>query len=144
MALGFVFIEIVFFIIDRAVGQGIYIPMISGVAHAAHLGGGLAGFIYVRAFNVGGVKVSLGFLKKMRKKEERKALKRNFKRKGKVVSAKVVTEVDGKFFESDEFTVDIINPLLEKISENGMSSLTSEEQQILEKYSKEISERSGE
>ena len=100
--------------------------------------------IYVRAFNVGGVKVSLGFLKKMRKKAEKKVLKRNFKRKGKVVSAKVVTEVDGKVFESDEFTIDIINPLLEKISQNGMSSLTSEEQRILEKYSKEISERSGE
>ncbi|NCG26987.1 MAG: rhomboid family intramembrane serine protease [Verrucomicrobiales bacterium] len=144
LAAGFVFVEIVFVVIDRVVGQEFYIPMISGVAHAAHLGGGLAGLIYVRAFNVGGVKVSLGFLKKMRKKAEKKVLKRNFKRKGKVVSAKVVTEVDGKVFESDEFTIDIINPLLEKISQNGMSSLTSEEQRILEKYSKEISERSGE
>jgi membrane associated rhomboid family serine protease len=144
LALGFIIVEIVFFVIDRAVGQEVYIPMISGVAHAAHLGGGLAGLIYVRAFNVGGVKVSLGFLQKMRRKAERKSLKRNFKRKGKVVSAKVITEVDGKVFESDEFTVDIINPLLEKISQNGMSSLTPEEQQILEKYSKEISERSGE
>ena len=142
LAVGFVFVEIIFFIIDRAVAEGVYIPMISGVAHAAHLGGGLAGLIYVRAFNVGGVKVSLGFLKKMRRKAEKKTLKRNFKRKGKVVSAKVVTEVDGKVFESDEFTVDIINPLLEKISQNGMSSLTREEQQLLEKYSKEISERS--
>jgi hypothetical protein len=77
----------------------------------------------------------------LRGKAEKKALNRNFKRKGKVVSAKVVTEVDGKVFESDEFTVDIINPLLEKISENGMSSLTREEQQILEKYSREISEK---
>ncbi len=144
LALGFVIVEIVFFIIDRAAGQGVPIPMISGVAHAAHLGGGLAGFIYVRAFNLGAAKVSLGFLKKMRRKAERKSLKRNFKRKGKIVSAKVLTEVDGKVFESDEFTVDIINPLLEKISQNGMSSLTHEEQQILEKYSKEISERSGE
>jgi len=115
--------------------------MVSGVAHAAHLGGALAGWLYVRAFNIGGVRVSLGFLKKLRGKAEKKALNRNFKRKGKVVSAKVVTEVDGKVFESDEFTVDIINPLLEKISENGMSSLTREEQQILEKYSREISEK---
>ncbi len=68
-------------------------------------------------------------------------MKHNFKRKGKVVSAKVITEVDGKIYESDEFTVDIINPLLEKISEHGMSSLTRDEQLILEKYSKEISQR---
>ena len=80
----------------------------------------------------------------MRKKAEGRALKHNFKRKGKVVSAKVITEVDGKIYESDEFTVDIINPLLEKISEHGMSSLTRDEQLILEKYSKEISERPGE
>ena len=141
LALGFVYVEIAFFLLDRSVGQGVNIPMVSGVAHAAHLGGALAGWLYVRAFNVGGVRVSLGFLKKLRGKAEKKALNRNFKRKGKVVSAKVVTEVDGRVFESDEFTVDIINPLLEKISENGMSSLTREEQQILEKYSREISEK---
>ncbi|MDE0570822.1 MAG: rhomboid family intramembrane serine protease [Verrucomicrobiales bacterium] len=139
LALGFVYVEIAFFLIDRSVGQGVNIPMVSGVAHAAHLGGALAGWLYIRSFNIGGVRVSLGFLKKMRGKAEKKSLKRNFKRKGKVVSAKVVTEVDGKVFESDEFTVDIINPLLEKISQNGMSSLTREEQQTLEKYSKEIS-----
>ena len=144
LAIGFIFVEIVFFIIDKWAGQEIYIPMISGVAHAAHLGGALAGFIYVRAFNIGGSKISLGFLKKMRNKAERRALKGKFKRKGKVVSAKVITEVDGKIYESDEFTVDIINPLLEKISEHGMSSLTRDEQLILEKYSKEISERPGE
>ncbi len=141
LAIGFIFVEIVFFIIDKWAGQGIYIPMISGIAHAAHLGGALAGFIYVRAFNIGGSKVSLGFLKKMREKAERRSLKHNFKGKGKVVSAKVITEVDGKIYESDEFTVDIINPLLEKISEHGMSSLTRDEQLILEKYSKEISQR---
>jgi len=134
LALGIIIVEILFFIIDRiAVDQ--QIPLVSGVAHGAHLGGALAGWIFIKMLGVNFAGPTARSLKKMRGENENKILKRNFKNRGKVVSAKVVSDslVDSQ---------SKLDQLLDKISEQGFGSLTEEEKDALHKYSKEIEGKS--
>jgi len=56
-----------------------------------------------------------------------------------VVSATVVTNS-----KTDNDNLMDIDPLLDKISENGFGSLTEEEKEILQRYSKEIGKNSNE
>ena len=72
-----------------------------------------------------------------RKKDH--VLKRNFKNRGKVVSAKVVSDTDR--LSDDHIDID---PLLDKISEKGFGSLTEEEKEALQRYSKEMGNHSKE
>ena len=115
--LGIVSVSVVFFVIDKWVGSNAIIPMVSGIAHGAHLGGAIVGWIYVRIyvriFGIGGSRLSESLLRKRRDKAERRVSRRNFKNKGKIISADVVTEVEGFTIETDEFTMVRINPLLE-------------------------------
>ena len=55
------------------------------------------------------------------------------------MSTTLMKEVDGVVIETDEFEMNRINALLEKISEEGMGNLTDEERRALEKYSRRIS-----
>ena len=75
----------------------------------------------------------------MRWRKDNKILKRNFKNRGRVVSATVVTNSN-----TDNDNLMDIDPLLDKISENGFGSLTEEEKEILQRYSKEIGNNSNE
>ena len=67
----------------------------------------------------------------MRSKNENKILKRNFKSRGKVVSAKVVSDA---LTDSQPK----LDRLLDKISAEGFGSLSEEEKDALHKCSKEI------
>ena len=134
LALGIIAVEILFFIIDRiAVDQ--QIPLVSGVAHGAHLGGALAGWIFIKMLGLKFSGPTTRSLKKMRSKNENKILKRNFKSRGKVVSAKVVSDA----LTDSQSKLD---QLLDKISAEGFGSLSEEEKDALHKYSKEIEGKS--
>ncbi|MFP6874722.1 MAG: rhomboid family intramembrane serine protease [Verrucomicrobiales bacterium] len=131
----------VFLVIDLLVTGDIW--MVSGVGHAAHLGGALAGWIYVRMAGFGVRGMAATYSRRRRKRMPGKTERRRSSQMGKIVSTAVEREVDGVVFEADEFTMNRINTLLEKISEEGMGNLTEEERKMLERYSKKISGRAG-
>ncbi len=111
------------------------------IAHLAHLGGLVFGWMYVyniwgmhRLINSGGQYVSRGSAP-----FDWKSWLQNFKRKfgkkpklykGQVFEDATYTDVDFKKNESE------INRILDKMSKNGIHSLTDEEWKILDKYKK--------
>ena len=115
------------------------IMMVSGVGHAAHLGGALAGWLYIRMAGARGrVKRNPFSAGRSRRRFGRDEGSRS-SQGGKIVSTTLMKEVDGVVIETDEFEMNRINALLEKISEEGMGNLTDEERRALEKYSRRIS-----
>ena len=90
---------------------------ISNIAHSAHLGGMLAGFIPSTSFGKSFVLPKLSF------------------KSSKVKSAKSKTTVTDYSIDS-EVTTDLenqVDKILDKINEKGFGSLTSEEKALLEK-----------
>ena len=138
LAMGIIIVEIVFIIIDKlAINQ--QIPFVSGIAHGAHLGGALVGWLFIKSLRLNSNFPNSRSSRIMRWRKDNKILKRNFKNRGKVVSATVVTNSN-----TDNDNLMDIDPLLDKISENGFGSLTEEEKEILQRYSKEIGKNSNE
>ncbi len=129
----------VFLVIDLLISRDIW--MVSGVGHAAHLGGALTGWMYVRTAGFGGRGMAATSSRRRGKRIPGKTGRGRSSRMGDIVSTAVEREVDGVVFETDEFTMNRINMLLEKISEEGMGNLTEEERKVLQRYSKEISGR---
>jgi membrane associated rhomboid family serine protease len=129
----------VFLVIDLLVSADIW--MVSGVGHAAHLGGALAGWLYVRMSGFGGRGMAATYSRRRGKRIAGKTERKRSSQMGKIVSTAVEREIDGVVFETDEFTMNRINTLLEKISEEGMGNLTEEERKVLQRYSKKISGR---
>ena len=106
-------------------GIGLAIPN-SGIANAAHLGGILTGFFYVRQF-VQGRWPRWKF--PVRRREPRKLAAAG---KSKNKSRSSAAGGGGEDFSTDEFLENEVDPILEKISAQGMQSLTARERQILE------------
>ncbi len=131
----------VFLVIDLLVSGDIW--MVSGVGHAAHLGGALAGWSYVRMTGFGGRGMAATYSRRRRERIPGKTERGRSSRMGDIVSTAVEREVDGVVFETDEFTMNRINTLLEKISKEGMGNLTEEERKVLQRYSKKISGKIG-
>lgn len=131
LACSLVGLAMVLLVIDLLVTGNIL--MVSGVGHAAHLGGALAGWLYVRMTGLRGMRIST--------RGSRRRRKRRSSQDGTIVSTTLVKEVDGVVLETDEFAMNRINALLEKISEDGMGNLTDEERRLLEQYSRRISGR---
>jgi membrane associated rhomboid family serine protease len=97
----------------------------SGIANAAHLGGILAGFFYVRQI-VQGRWPRFEFPPRRREPRELAAAGKGKKFNG------FATNGDGREFSTDEFLQTEVDPILEKISAKGLQSLTARERQILE------------
>ena len=137
LACSLVGIAVFFLVIDLLVTKNV--PMVSGVGHAAHLGGAMAGWLYVRMARLRG----MGIIPRSSHRRGKSRLGRvggsRFSQGGKIVSTTLVKEVDGVVIETDEFAMNRINTLLEKISEEGMGNLTDEERRVLEQYSRRIS-----
>jgi membrane associated rhomboid family serine protease len=106
-------------------GIGLAIPN-SGIANAAHLGGILTGFLYVRQI-VQGRWPRWKFPARRREPRELAAAG-----KSKNKSRSSAAGGGGEDFSTDEFLENEVDPILEKISAQGMQSLTARERQILE------------
>jgi membrane associated rhomboid family serine protease len=97
-----------------------------GVANAAHLGGILTGFFYVRQI-VQGRWPHWQFPARRREPRELAAAG-----KGKNKFRNSAADGSRKDFSTDEFLKNEVDPILEKISAQGIQSLTARERQILE------------
>jgi membrane associated rhomboid family serine protease len=98
----------------------------SGVANAAHLGGILTGFFYVRQIVQGRWP---RWESPSRRREPREYVAAGKGRK-KFWGPAAGTDED---FSTDEFLQKQVDPILEKISAHGIQSLTAREKQVLEK-----------
>ena len=137
LASSLVGLAVVFLVIDLVVSGNV--PMVSGVGHAAHLGGALAGWMYVRMAGAQARVRKRAFRGRRRGARQERADGRSSLESTKIVSTNLVKEVDGVVIEIDEFAMKRIDDLLEKISEQGMGNLTEEERRVLEEYSRRIS-----
>jgi rhomboid family protein len=106
-------------------GIGMAIPN-SGIANAAHLGGILTGFFYVRQI-VQGRWPRWEFPVRHREPRELAAAG-----KGKNKFRSSAIGGSHKDFSTNEFLENEVDPILEKISAQGIQSLTARERQILE------------
>ncbi|MBX7207215.1 MAG: rhomboid family intramembrane serine protease [Verrucomicrobiaceae bacterium] len=111
-------------------------------ANFAHVGGALTGWYYLRLIGYGGLPMTFERLRR-----ERSA----FGLRPEMVRARhrrlsVNLEMDAGSSKARDSMADLISdevdPILEKINEQGMGSLTDEERRTLERVSREISRRS--
>lgn len=114
-------------------------------ANFAHLGGAFTGWYYLRLIGYGGMPMTYERLRREREGSP-------FGRRTEMVRARhrrlaVNLEIDADAGRPRDTTADVISdevdPILEKISEQGMASLTDEERRILERASREISRKTG-
>ena len=138
---GVVIMTIVFFIFDQLLGTA-DVPLVSGVAHLAHLGGAIVGFYYAKYLKLGGKTPTLYDLQEQRRRFEsngdetlKKRGWRSRLNKPKVVEARVTSAKSASSNPSD------LDAILEKISANGMHSLSDEERETLDRASKEMAKK---
>lgn len=143
LAYGLVGISVLFLLIGIIAGSGRDIPMVSGIGHAAHLGGALAGFLYIRLSGFGGMTLTREGLMRQRAKSERKAKARPpGKKRGKTVTTSEVKRAAKGMAKrkKGDFVSAEIDPILDKINREGFGSLTEEEREVLEAGSQKISD----
>jgi hypothetical protein len=88
----------------------------SNVAHLAHLGGALLGYIYIKGLGYGATPRWLSALQTLEAR----------------LRARTVPPPPKKKLSREEFIRQEIDPILDKISREGLQSLTKRERQILE------------
>lgn len=98
----------------------------SGIANAAHLGGILAGFFYVRLLVQGRLPQWESPVRRSPPRELAARLKEN-----KLWRAKAVPPAEEQ--TAEEFLQKEVDPILDKISAHGIQSLTARERETLEK-----------
>jgi hypothetical protein len=102
------------------------------IAHAAHLGGFAAGFVYLRLARPGG---GLGGIRKMMNKRKLKVVSRDDSSRT-TVSPRPSSAPRGRGTAEEEKLLDELDRVLEKISTQGMSSLTPQERKLLDEVSR--------
>ena len=114
------------------------------VAHFAHVGGALAGWYLVRILGYGGK----NYQSLLRSRRTRMSpAYAGPRRSARVINLEVDVDVEAARRQNpkNDPIVDIIeddvHPILDKISDHGMGSLTDDERRILERASREISRR---
>ncbi len=139
LAYGLVGISVLFMVIGLVAGAGADVPMVSGVAHAAHLGGALVGFLYIRLSGLGGVKLTREGLADQRAKSERRGMvaSRSKAKRRRTVTA---SEVKKSRRAGADFVSAEIDPILDKINREGFGSLSDEEREVLDAGSQKISD----
>jgi membrane associated rhomboid family serine protease len=121
----------------------------SGVANAAHLGGILTGFFYVRQIVQGRWHLPQWKIVQGRwhlpqwKFPARRAAPREFVAAGKDKKKFWRSSADkpDEGLSADEFLKNEVDPILDKISAHGIQSLTARERQILEKARAQMTKR---
>lgn len=127
---------------------GLIMPSIEvlDVAHFAHVGGALTGWYYMKLIGYDGNVMTFERLYRERTQSpygRRPAMARTRRL---AVDLEVDTEAARRKASSNptnDMIRDEVDPILDKIADLGMSSLTDEERRILERASREISRRSG-
>ena len=102
------------------------------IAHAAHLGGFAAGFIYLRLGAPGG---GLGGLRKMMNRRKLKVVTRDDTSRA-AEPARPSSTPRRRGSGEEEKLLDELDRVLEKISTQGMSSLTPQERKLLDEVSR--------
>ena len=113
-------------------------------ANFAHLGGAFTGWYYLRLIGYGGMPMTYERLRRERAASP-------FGPRHEMVRARhrrlaVNLEIDPAPRPRGTVTdaiIEEVDPILEKISDQGMSSLTDEERRILERASREIAQKTG-
>ena len=117
----------------------------ASVANFAHLGGALTGWYYLRLIGYGGMPMTYERLRRERAVSP-------FGPRPEMVRARhrrlaVNLEIDPDAVRQSNSKAGVISeevdPILEKISEQGMASLTDEERRILDRVSREIGRKPG-
>jgi membrane associated rhomboid family serine protease len=128
--------RILFWLFTVLAVVGILTPN-SGVANAAHLGGILTGFFYVRQIVQGRWRLPQW------KFPARRAAPREFVAAGKGKKSFWRSSADkpDEGLSADEFLKNEVDPILDKISAHGIQSLTARERQILEKARTQMTKR---
>ncbi|HSJ05648.1 MAG TPA: rhomboid family intramembrane serine protease [Longimicrobiales bacterium] len=104
------------------------------IAHAAHLGGFAAGFIYLKFAGPGGG--AAGFRKMMNKRKLKVVSVEEQPRPRTVPGSAGPTVRRRGGTEEEEKLLDELDRVLEKISTQGMSSLTAQERKLLDEVSR--------
>jgi len=103
----------------------------SGVANAAHLGGILTGFLYVRQIFQGRWRLPQWKLPARRRRPPPRELAA--KSAGKYSFWRAAANKPDEELSADEFLQKEVDPILDKISAHGIHSLTNREREVLEK-----------
>jgi membrane associated rhomboid family serine protease len=106
------------------------VPSPSGVAHAAHLGGIIAGYAFIR-WSLYDFSLSLKW-HPLRNRARRRQLVKAATIKPGFWKTKGSNIPQAEQVEPEEFISREVDPILDKISAHGLQSLTSREKQILE------------
>jgi hypothetical protein len=102
------------------------------IAHAAHLGGFAAGFLYLRLGSPGG---GVGGLRKMMNRRKLKVVARDDE-SPRPASTSRPSPSRGRGNAEEEKLLDELDRVLEKISTQGMSSLSPQERKLLDEVSR--------
>ncbi|HEX6135107.1 MAG TPA: rhomboid family intramembrane serine protease [Longimicrobiales bacterium] len=105
-------------------------PSGGNIAHAAHLGGFAAGFLYLRLGSPGG---GMGGLRRMLNKRRLRVVTPDDTARKPTVSRPATARRRGG---EEEKLLDELDRVLEKISTQGMSSLTPQERKLLDEVSR--------
>jgi membrane associated rhomboid family serine protease len=103
------------------------------IAHAAHLGGFAAGFIYLRLGSPGG---GMGGLRRMMQRRKLKVVSRDDSARTAKPVRSAPTSPRRRGSGEEEKLLDELDRVLEKISTQGMSSLTTQERKLLDEVSR--------
>lgn len=133
---GIVLLTVAFFLIDLLLPSK-DVPMVSGVAHMAHLGGALVGYYYAKFMKLGGRTPTLGELQAERQRRE-SGHRKVEKKTGWTSKFNKEKVVEATLAKSSEKASDII---LEKVNAHGLHSLTKEEREVLVRESEELAKR---
>ena len=106
------------------------VPVRSGVAHAAHLGGIIAGYAFIR-WSLYDFSLSFNW-HPLRNRARRRQLVKAATVKPAFWKSKGSTVPQPERVEPEEFISREVDPILDKISAHGLQSLTPREKQILE------------
>lgn len=101
-----------------------------GIAHAAHLGGMVAGFLFVR------------YATQWTWPEPGRFWRRSVRRRARAgAAARSASRADDEDLSPDEFVSREVDPILDKISAHGIQSLTERERRILEEAREKVCRR---
>ena len=116
---------------------GVVFPY-GNVAHGAHLGGVLAGWVYARWVLIGGF--SLADWGPLARSRARKSKRRKVVNVGtaRAFSTKEDAVVEAEEISRDEYIQQEIDPILEKITKKGIHSLSERERKILDEARKRM------
>ncbi len=115
---------------------GIILPS-SGVAHAAHLGGLLAGAAFIR-LGIGQRSMPWSWRPFERRQRKRDIIKTSVVKMPGWPTSKGIISAD---LPEEEFISKEVDPILDKISAHGIQSLTERERQILERARNKMAKR---